>query len=95
MYLVKIMKRKDASSIAVAVAIAWIFVMWAPSMVGKLSGLLSGLSDDQFYAYSMPGSDWKITYLQPTVLAILQLVLLEVVLRVVIIFRRVLVRKSK
>jgi flagellar biosynthesis protein FlhB len=94
MYVVKVLKRKDAASIAVAVAIAWIFVMWAPIMVGELSGMLSGVSDNQ-YMYSAPGSDWKVTYLQPTILAILQFILLEVVLRIIIAFRNVLVRKSK
>jgi hypothetical protein len=95
MYVVKVLKRKDAASIAVAVAIAWMFVMWAPQMVGQLSGTLSGVSDNQFYSYGGPGADWKVTYLQPTVLAILQFILLELVLRIIIAFRSVLVRKSK
>ena len=95
MHIVKVLKRKDASSIAVAVAIAWFFVMWAPTMVGKLSGILSGVEDNQYYSYSVPGSDWKVAYLQPTIMFLLELVLLEVAIRLVVIFRRVLVRKRK
>lgn len=95
MYIVKVLKRKDASSVVVAIFIAMALGMWLPSAVGKLSGWISGLSDNQYYAYSAPGANWQAAYLQPAVFFLLQLIALEILLRIVIMVHPMFVRKRR
>ncbi len=95
MYIIKVLKRRDASSVIVAVFIAFALTTWLPSLLGRLSGWISGISDGQYYSYSMPGADWQTTYLQPTVFFLLQLLALEVLLRLVVWIHPIFVRKSK
>ncbi len=83
MVLVQILKRKDASSIVVAVVVAMI-ISQVLGVMSNLAGWLSGLHNGQYPGYSFPGSGWKGEYLYPFVLAILQLLLLEVLVRVYI-----------
>lgn len=77
---IKVLKRRDASSVVVAIVIGWIVAQMLPALTAKLAGDVSGVSDGQYIAYAVPGADWQAQYLYPVVHALLQLVLLEIVL---------------
>jgi hypothetical protein len=67
------MKRKDASSVVVAVTLALILWQLLPALTGHLANKISGLNDVT--------GDWKAVYLMPVVAALLQVILLEIVIR--------------
>lgn len=70
---IKVLKRKDASSVVVAVVIALILYQVLPAMTERLAAVLSGVN-------VTVGAGWQDQYLQPAVSAVLQLLLLEVLL---------------
>jgi len=78
MVLVKTLKRKDASSVLVAVLIA--LILWQPLMevTAKPAAKIIGLGNNQYLSYTPPGGDWKAQYLYPVVSVILQLIVLEI-----------------
>jgi hypothetical protein len=69
----KVLKRRDASSVVVAVVIGLILAQLLPSLTERLASVLSGVDVSV-------GAGWQDQYLQPVVNALLQLLLLEVVL---------------
>jgi hypothetical protein len=77
MVVVKILKRRDASSVVVAVVVAIIVSGMLVAVTAHLAGWISGLSEGQ---YSNPASStgWQEQYLYPVVQAALQLLALEV-----------------
>jgi len=77
---IKVLKRKDASSVVVAVVIALILSQLLPILAADLSGTLSGAADGQYVSYAYPGAGWQEQYLQPVLSAVLQLLILEVLL---------------
>ena len=78
MVLVKILKRKDASSVLVAALVA--LLVWQPlvQITAQPAGKLLGLKDNQYVSYIGPGSGWKVQYLYPVVQVILELIVLEI-----------------
>ena len=78
MVLVKVLKRKDASSVFVAVLLAWL--IWQPLMqvTARPAGKLLSLKDNQYVSYSYPGTGWKVQYLYPVVQLVMELIVLEV-----------------
>ena len=80
MIIVKVLKRKDAASIAVAVVLAGIITQLLPSLTSHLAGLLLGLREGTYISYASPGSDFKTQYLYPVVLAVLEILLLEILI---------------
>ena len=78
MILVKILKRKDASSVLLAVLIA--LIVWQPlgQVTSRLSARISGLHGNQYYNYAPPGSGWHAEYLYPLVSVFVELIVLEV-----------------
>jgi hypothetical protein len=82
--LVKILKRKDASSVIVAIVLADI-IYPVLLTISRLAGNISGLNNQQYPStlYSPNGSPgWQGEYLYPVVLAILEIILLEILVRV-------------
>jgi len=77
MVLVKMLKRRDASSVLVAILVA--LIVWQPlaEETARLSAKISGVSGGQ-YAYSAPGAGWKGEYLMPLVSVVVQLLVLEI-----------------
>lgn len=70
---IKVLKRKDASSVVVAVVIALIIYQMLPALTERLASIISGVD--------VPiGAGWQDQYLQPIVGAVLQLLLLEAIL---------------
>lgn len=85
MVLVKILKRKDASSVLLAIVIAMLLQQPLVTMTGKPASIISGLSNsNQGYGYFGPGGGWKEQYLFPVVWFLVQIVALEVLAWVVI-----------
>lgn len=81
MVLVQVLKRKDASSIVVAVVVAWIVIGLLSAVTIELTSKISGLSGSQ---YATSGGGWKVIYLAPVVSAALQLIALEILARLYI-----------
>jgi hypothetical protein len=75
MVLVKILKRKDASSVIVAVVVALIIVNFISAFTAEWSARIVGLGNGQ---YSGPGPGWKTNYAMPAVALVLELVMLEI-----------------
>ncbi|MFA5004310.1 MAG: hypothetical protein WC498_03490 [Candidatus Saccharimonadales bacterium] len=81
MAIVQVLKRKDAASVIVAVVVAMVLSQFVTQFVGGLAGKLSGQKDGQFVSFA-PFTGWRGQYLYPFVLLVLELILLEVVIRV-------------
>lgn len=73
----RVLKRKDASSVLIAVVLAMILMQVLQSMTGNLASKLSGMEGETIGA-PVFGNDWKATYLFPLVHGVLQVLLLEV-----------------
>lgn len=71
MVLVKVLKRKDASSVVVAVAVGLIIFSFLSTVTGPLAAEISSINPQQV-------GEWRNQYLLPFVAAVLQLIFLEV-----------------
>ena len=76
MLIVKVLKRKDAASVVVAVVVALILHQLVQMVTPELASRLSGA--DGFSGFDTGGPGWQTQYLHPVVWAALQLLLLEV-----------------
>lgn len=88
MYIVRILKRKDAASVVVAVILAFILSSVLAVLTGDLATFLSGIE-------TTGGTEWRENVVRPLISAGLQVVLLEAVLRAVIYVRPMFVRRKK
>lgn len=88
MVLTKILKRRDAASVVVAVLVALILTQPIGQVTSHLAGKISQLKSGQYAGYAFPGSGWKGEYLYPVVWAVLQLVLLEILAWIVVLANR-------
>lgn len=79
MVIVKILKRKDASSVLVAIVLAFAVSTFLAALTVDLSSKISGL-DSEMQAYRT----WQEAYLQPAVMLLLQIVFLEVLAWIVL-----------
>jgi hypothetical protein len=77
MVLVKILKRRDASSVVVAILLAMIITQPLTTTTGRLASVISGLGSKGPFGYG-PGGSWKEMYLFPVVWALVQIVILEI-----------------
>lgn len=78
MILLKILKRRDASSAVVAILMALIVSQPLSTITAPWAGKISGLKEGQYASYASPGSGWKGQYLYPLLWALLQLIVLEI-----------------
>lgn len=78
MVLVKILKRKDAASVLVAVLLAMILSQPLMTTTMRLAGNIAGTESGPYGSSGMGGTDWQSEYLFPAVWAILQILLLEI-----------------
>lgn len=97
MVLVKILKRRDASSVILAILIALVISQPLNMMLGKPASIISGLSGKNnsgyfFYGYG-PGGGWQSQYLFPIVWVVLQLLVLEILGWIVVLANRPIRRK--
>jgi hypothetical protein len=94
MYVVKVLKRKDASSVVVAILLALMVSQMLMMVTNDLTTWLSGLKGEEGFGYGSFSGDWKVMYLQPLVSVIVQLVALEVLIRLIVMVRSAVVRKK-
>lgn len=87
MYIVKVLKRKDAASVVVAVILALILAEVLPTVTSDLATYLSGIDSDS-------ASEWRFTVIRPIISTILQVIVLEAFLRVAIFLRPFFVTKK-
>jgi hypothetical protein len=81
MYLVKVLKRGDAASLIVAILVALVVTQPLGEVTTRLAAKITNLNNGQYFGYAAPGSGWKGEYLYPVVWAVLQLLLLELLIR--------------
>jgi hypothetical protein len=76
MVLIKVMKRKDAASVFVAVVLAMIVMQVLTQVTGPIANMIVGRDTSILF----PGLTWKETYLQPFIWAALQILVLELLI---------------
>lgn len=94
MVLVKILKRKDASSVLVAIVLAMIVAQPLSMMTMRLASKIASANNGQ-YGFSGPGGGWKNEYLFPLVWAVLQIIILEILAWVFVLGNRPVRKRSK
>ncbi|CAN5415921.1 hypothetical protein BH10PAT3_BH10PAT3_0290 [soil metagenome] len=95
MYISKVLKRKDASSVSIAVVMALAFTNFLASISARPAGLLLGLKDGTYASYNFPGSSFTGIYIYPLVLLLLELLFLEISIRLIVWLRPMVVGKKK
>ncbi len=81
MYVVKVLKRKDASSVILAVVVAMFVLQFVTSVTLELASRVALWQWDKATANNpgfYPSGGWQTTYLTPLVALILELLVLEV-----------------
>lgn len=96
MYIIKVLKRKDAASIIVAISIALTLngLVIMPSF--RLANWVSGIGDKNFnsmYGGGSPG--WRNEYLNPLASFLIQIIVLEILIRLFVWVHPMFVRKKK
>ncbi len=87
MDIVKILKRKDAASVLIAIVLAIIINNLVIALSLEIATRISGTS-------SMGGYPIKNTYVLPVVSAIVQIVILEILVRIYVEFNRMMTGKK-
>jgi hypothetical protein len=77
----KTLKRKDAASVIVAVVVALIISQLLPALTADLTGWLVGTPDKVVLYGEEFAATWQAKYLTPLVSAALQLLALEILIR--------------
>lgn len=81
MTLVKILKRKDASSIIIAIVLAMIVMQVLQSLTSDMAATISDVKNEEGFfggVYAPPEAGWQQLYLYPVVWALLQIIALEI-----------------
>ena len=73
MLLVKVLKRRDASSVVVAVVVGFVLYQLVSTVTPRWASWLSNTNKSAYGSV-----DWKAEYLYPVVMAVLELLILEV-----------------
>lgn len=85
MYIVKVLKRRDAASVVVAIVLGFILITLLPVLTTDLASFLSGITD-------RANLDWRSDVVQPIINSFLQIIVLEAILRLVIYIRPFFIR---
>ena len=94
MYIVKVLKRRDAASVIVAVVLAMVIVNVLPLLTSELAGTLANAEEVYSYGSGYSGGGWRTAYLAPIISLFLQVVLIEIGLRLAVAMRSVFVRRG-
>jgi len=92
---VKILKRKDASSVALAVVLAIMLVSFVQVVTQDLAVRLSNLGSSTNLSLNASGNSWRVNYFNPLVQLVLELVVLEVFCWLAVTLHPYFVRKRK
>lgn len=90
MYIVKVLKRKDAASLIVAIVVGLAVAQMLPAVTFHLANKIVG-SD---LPYGGSGASTTDLYLQPLISATLQLILLEILIRLYVGIHGLLAKKK-
>ena len=91
MYISKVLKRKDAPSVSIAVVMAIAFTYFLAAVSSQPAVRLAGLGNNPNYRNSM---NWQESYLVPFMTLVVELVLLEISVRLIVWLRPLAVRKK-
>jgi predicted Co/Zn/Cd cation transporter (cation efflux family) len=89
MYISKVLKRKDAASVSIAVVMAFAFTAFLASISLRPAEFLSGIKG----AHEHFG--FRVLYIQPLMMLLLELLFLEISVRLIIWLRPFVVGKKK
>ena len=82
MYIIKVLKRKDASSVVVAIWLALSLNQITTLPVFRLADLISGIGASNYSGmYGGGATGWRTEYFNPIVSFVLQIVVLEILIR--------------
>jgi len=98
MYIVKVMKRKDAASVVIAIWLAMALMQLTSIPTIRLSNWLTGLGANNWqgpYGGGGPSYDWRSEYLSPVVSFLVQVVVLEILIRLFVWVHPMFVSKKK
>ena len=96
MYIIKVLKRKDASSIVVAIWLALSLNQITSLPVFRLADFISGIGAINYNGmYGGGPAGWRTEYLNPVVSFVLQVIVLEILIRIFVSVRPMFVRKRK
>jgi hypothetical protein len=87
MDIVKILKRRDAASMVVAIVLGLILLNVLTVLTSDLATYLSGIETT--------GAEWRENVVRPLVQGALQVILLEAVLRLLIYVRPMFIRRKR
>lgn len=87
MYIVKILKRGDGASVVVAIVLAFIIANVLTVVTTDLAAYLSGIDASS--------TQWRANVVMPLIGSVLQLIVLEALLRVIVFVRPYFVAKKK
>lgn len=94
MYIRKILQRRDAMSVVLAIVLGLLTLSvlgaWASELSSEITRWLGGSEPANF-----DGRTWQDTYIAPTVMVLVQLAILEAALRILVPLRVALVRRKK
>lgn len=95
MYIIKVLKRRDAASVVVAIILAMTFAQTIFLPVSQLSYKLANISNTSSNYGGGYGGGWRDTYLTPLIELVLTVIVLEILIRLFVYVRPMLVRKRK
>ncbi len=95
MYVIKVLKRKDAASVVIAIWLAMQLMQLTTTPTSRLIGKITGLGDSGYQSYGGYGGGWRNEYLYPFVSFVVQLIALEILIRVFTFVHPLVVRKKK
>jgi hypothetical protein len=94
MYIVKVLKRKDAASVVLAIWLAMGLMQLTSMPVFRLANKISGIGSSNYNNFGGYGG-WRNEYLNPFVTFALQVILLEILIRLFVWAHPLFVRKKK
>ncbi len=97
MYITKVLKRKDAASLVVAIWLAMSLMQLTSLPTLRITSWITGLGAHNWQGMygGGPGSDWRTEYLAPVVSFIVQVIALEILIRLYVMLYPLVVRKKK
>ena len=91
MVFIKILQRKDAASVVIAIALGLALAQFISAVASDLSSVLSVVINNEL-SFKTPIYDWRTSLFNPAMLLALQVVVLELLLRIVTVFRRLVIK---
>lgn len=83
MAIVDVLKRKDGATVLVAILVAMVLNQPLSMIGGQLTSLLLGAEEGGTggFFYAAPGAGWEVAYAQPIIWALVQLLIIELMIR--------------